>query len=366
MTTQASTESNALPVASELINSYLRNLSTERGLAEQSVAAYTRQLTILKRILTEQKRSVETVDSLWVRREIARLHQGGLAASSIAHVLSSWRGFFNWLAQKGQVSNNPCQGIRPPRKPRRLPKALTPDQAQQLMEHGVAPSSSTSSPTISARDRSVLELLYGAGLRVSEMVGLDTQYTKTNDYESSGWLAYADHEVHVLGKGNKRRMVPIGAKALEALNDYLKLRSELQPAATNTQVENSSALFLSPRGKRMSVRDVQRVVSQAGQTASIAAKVHPHVLRHSFASHILQSSSDLRAVQELLGHANITTTQIYTSLDFQRLAAVYDAAHPRAHQKQQVAADLNHEAAEAANNKQVKPTTSNSLPGKSN
>jgi len=243
------------------------------------------------------------------------MHQRGLSGTSIARCLSSWRGFYKWGCRRCGFSGNPVLGIRAPKSAKTLPKALSVDHAMVLLdnaEHDPA-------DAMEVRDLAMFELFYSSGLRLAEVIGLDLEHRAG----SRGWLSDHDSDVTVIGKGNKTRVVPVGRKAQQALAAWRKARAAL-PGADET------ALFLSPRGKRVSPGLVYTRLKRWTQKSGIPAKVHPHVLRHSFASHILQSSQDLRAVQELLGHANISTTQVYTHLDFQQLAKVYDAAHPRA------------------------------------
>ncbi len=321
------------------LEQYLDFLQNQRGLASLTIENYRRELLVLEQDILQPTSSaidsaigsnltinqqLSRVSAQTIRRAIALHHQGGLSPSSLARRLSAWRGFFDWAAKAQFITANPCRGIKAPKAARRLPKALAPDAAHTLMENGVV----TSGPN-AVRDQAILELLYSSGLRLAELVSLDWRYFKTSDFESSSWLQLDEAQAEVTGKGNKRRSVPIGSKALEALQQWLSVRNE----AINPTRPEPYALFIGPKGQRIAPRLVQSIVSQAAKQAGIQAAVHPHVLRHSFASHLLQSSSDLRAVQELLGHANISTTQIYTSLDFQRLASVYDAAHPRARQK---------------------------------
>ncbi|MGF2508130.1 tyrosine-type recombinase/integrase, partial [Ralstonia pseudosolanacearum] len=244
----------------------------------------------------------------------------------IARALSAWRGWYQWLALRdAAVTANPVDGIRAPKSPKRLPKALSVEQAVALMEQlpGDDPEA--------VRDRAVNELFYSCGLRLSELVGLDLRHAQAGDYASASWLDLEAREVTVLGKGNKRRTVPVGSKAAEALAAWLAVRPQL--AQPDAAPEDAHALFLSARGKRLAQRQIQTRMKRNAIAAGVPADVHPHVLRHSFATHMLQSSGDLRAVQELLGHASIASTQVYTSLDFQHLAKIYDQAHPRAKKK---------------------------------
>jgi integrase/recombinase XerC len=305
------------------IDGYLTRLRVERGYSPRTIAAYGRELAELATLA--QGRPWRTVDDRDVRGWVAAAARNGLSAASIARRLSAWRGFFDWLAMHGQIVANPVRGVRAPRRARRLPKALPPDLATRLVDYGV-----DGAAFERVRDKAIIELFYSSGLRLSELTGLDAAHVEQPGYRSHGWLSRSEAEVLVAGKGGKRRAVPVGSKALAALDDWLALRRgwlALHPAA------EQRALFLTRRGTRLSNRAVQARVRQLAIERGVPADVHPHVLRHSFASHLLQSSGDLRAVQELLGHASIATTQVYTSLDFQRLAAVYDAAHPRARSK---------------------------------
>ncbi len=262
------------------------------------------------------------LDEAAVRAWIARRHREGLSPRSIARKLSAWRGFFDWLIEQGLLKANPARGVRAPRGARRLPKALAPDAAVSLV------ASDTGDDFESLRDRAMFELLYSSGLRLSELTGLDACYMTRDGVSSSSWLSLDEAQVTVTGKGARRRTVPVGRHALTALRRWLDVR-ETFLAGAPAQADRH-ALFLNRRGRRIDNRTVQRRLHALALALGIPARVHPHVLRHSFASHLLQSSGDLRAVQELLGHASVASTQVYTALDFQRLAAVYDAAHPRA------------------------------------
>jgi integrase/recombinase XerC len=251
-----------------------------------------------------------------MRRWVAQLHAAGRQPRGLALVLSAWRGFYRWLGREGLIESNPVQGLRAPKAGKPLPKALSVDEAVQLATHVNA----DQPDWMEARDAAMVELLYSSGLRVGELVGLDVSASA----QARGWLDLAAGDVHVLGKGGKRRSVPVGAKAQQALQQWLTLRSQMPVA------QAQSALFVGRNGTRLTAQAVWQRLQLRSLQAGLAAPVHPHMLRHSFASHVLQSSSDLRGVQELLGHANITTTQVYTRLDFQHLARAYDAAHPRA------------------------------------
>ncbi|CAM2191165.1 site-specific tyrosine recombinase [Paraburkholderia kururiensis] len=294
---------------------YLSSLEHERRLSAHTLRGYTHELDELKRLANG--RPLESLTATDIRGAVARAHAGGLSARSIAHRLSAWRAFYRWYAGHVELPANPVATVRAPKRAKTLPKALSVDDANALMD---APSPST---VEGLRDHAMLELFYSSGLRLAELVGLDVTYAKADGHESAGWLKLDAAEVEVLGKGNRRRVVPVGRKALDALNAWLAVRHEFVRA-------DPQPLFLSVRGNRMSPNVVRERVKRAAIAAGIPANVHPHVLRHSFATHVLQSSGDLRAVQELLGHASITATQVYTSLDFQHLARVYDQAHPRA------------------------------------
>jgi integrase/recombinase XerC len=300
---------------------YLGELATQRQLSPHTVAAYRRDLQELSALAGHADWPRLTHHD--IRRFAAKLHAGGQSARSIARKLSGWRGFYEWLSRQVALAANPVDGVRAPKRPKTLPKALSVDDAVQLMEanaHGHPEPAELC-------DRAMFELLYSSGLRVSELASLDLVYTEGGDgvAGSLGWLDLAAGEVVVTGKGRRMRRVPIGAPARTALSSWLAVR----PPAR----DGSAALFLSARGTRITPRVVQSRLKAHALRAGTPVHVHPHVLRHSFASHLLQSSGDLRAVQELLGHASITSTQVYTSLDFQHLAAVYDRAHPRAKAK---------------------------------
>ena len=300
---------------------YLGELATQRQLSPHTVAAYRRDLLELATLAGHDDWPLLTHHD--IRRFAARLHAGGQSARTIARKLSGWRGFYAWLSGQVALASNPVDGVRAPRRPKTLPKALSVDDAVQLMEanaHGHPEPAELC-------DRAMFELLYSSGLRVSELASLDMVYTEGGNGipASLGWFDGQAGEVVVTGKGKRMRRVPVGAQARAALTAWLAVR----PAAR----DGGAALFLSARATRITPRVVQNRLNKHALRAGTPVHVHPHVLRHSFASHLLQSSGDLRAVQELLGHASITSTQVYTSLDFQHLAAVYDRAHPRAKSK---------------------------------
>ncbi len=298
---------------------YLQHLSVERRLAARSLSLYEHALRQLTRHAREAGVALRAVQTQHVRRWVAKLHAEGLGSRSLALTLSAWRGLYRWWGRDALIAANPVEGVRAPKAAKPLPKALSVDQAVALAEY--VPDGGAD-PALAARDRCIVELLYGCGLRVSELVGLDLRASAA----ARGWIDLETGDeatAHVLGKGGKRRSVPVGRAARLALEAWLGHRASMLR-------EDAPALLLNRRGGRITDAQVRARLKRQAVEAGVPAHVHPHMLRHSFASHLLQSSGDLRAVQELLGHANITTTQVYTKLDHQHLARVYDAAHPRA------------------------------------
>ena len=310
------------------IKRYLQYLSKERGLSRLTTQNYQRELAVLNALASERG-GMPLVDERAIRKSVSAATEKGHSARTIAVRLSAWRGYFDWAALQSNltIKNNPCHSIKAPKAARRLPKALSADATAQVMQTASADQSPEG-----LRNAAICELLYSSGLRVSELTSLDCRYfdarSDSSAIESISWIDLNEAQANILGKGNKRRTVPIGRVAVDAIKHWLAVRDQCQ-TSQKTRL-NTQALFISSRGQRITARAVQRLISTLGIQAGTQTRLHPHVLRHSFASHILQSSSDLRAVQELLGHASITTTQVYTSLDFQRLSLVYDAAHPRA------------------------------------
>jgi integrase/recombinase XerC len=301
------------------VEPYLQHLAVERRLAARTLALYRAALTQLHEAALADGVTLREAQPHHLRRWLAGLRAQNLAPRSIALVLSAWRGLYRWWGQRGEVSCNPLDDLHAPKAPKPLPKALSVDQAVALADQGGRPRIGHDNEALRARDHAVVELLYGCGLRIGELVALDAVASP----QSSGWIDRADRSAHVLGKGGKRRSVPVGNAAAAALERWLSMRAALARG-------DEPALFVSQRGARLSASQVRARLALLARAAGLPTHVHPHMLRHSFASHLLQSSGDLRAVQELLGHANITTTQIYTKLDHQHLARVYDAAHPRA------------------------------------
>jgi len=313
----------------DLIEKYLEHVRVERRLAARTVELYAIHLKTLVEKANAAGLALDKVQTAHVRRWMAQLHGAGRESRGIALVLSCWRSFYRWLGNEGLVGSNPVQDVHAPKSDRPLPKALAVDDAVQLAElHDM-----DADPWAEARDRAIVELLYGCGLRVSELTGLDARASGT----ARGWIDLDAAEANVLGKGSKRRLVPVGSKAAEAVQAWLAVREDCPAleAARLRDPESAAALFIGRNGLRFSAHSVWKQLRQRSLKAGLATPVHPHMLRHSFASHVLQSSSDLRAVQELLGHANISTTQVYTRLDFQHLARAYDAAHPRAQAREE-------------------------------
>lgn len=294
---------------------YRDHVLYERRLAARSVTLYTLELQRLQQLTARDGLDLLAVKPAHIRRWVAQLHSAGRSGRGLALVLSVWRGFYAWLGRQGLLASNPVTGVRAPKAGKPLPKALGVDDAVQLADF----SSEAMTPFLRLRDLAMVELLYGSGLRLSELTSLDLVASA----QAKSWVDLQAGEAHVLGKGSKRRVVPVGRAALLALQDWLRVREE-------APVAGQAALFVSQRGTRLSSQLVWQRLRQRSLKAGLPLPVHPHMLRHSFASHLLQSSGDLRGVQELLGHASIATTQVYTRLDFGHLSKVYDAAHPRA------------------------------------
>ncbi|QAU33289.1 tyrosine recombinase XerC [Janthinobacterium sp. 17J80-10] len=311
------------------LESYLDSLETQRKLAAHTIVNYRRDLAELSALASRadglgEAFSLDALNHFHIRKFAAQLHAQGQSGASIARKLSSWRGFYTWLAKQTALPANPVEGVKAPRRGKPLPKALSADDAVRLVAQANPRKDANAAGELC--NRAMFELLYSSGLRISELVQLDLRYAREHGHESSGWIDFDAAEVRVTGKGGKMRQVPVGSAALQALTAWIGVR----PALVKL---DPHPLFLTERGSRMSARLVQMRIKAHARALDIPADVHPHMLRHSFASHVLQSSGDLRAVQEMLGHASIAATQIYTALDFQRLAKVYDAAHPRAKKK---------------------------------
>ena len=285
-------------------------LASQRRAAVLTLRAYRRDLQALLRLA--EGRALSALAPHDIRRFVARLHGEGLTGRSIARHLSAWRGFYRWLVLRRGLALNPVDGIRAPKSPATLPRALSPDQAQALLDD------ETGDGVLEIRDQAMFELFYSSGLRVAELAALDIG--------GGGGLDLAEGMVAVTGKRQRKRSVPLGGKAVDALRAWLEARTTIAPP-------HEKAVFVSRTGARLSPSGIRSRLADRARQGGLGVHVHPHMLRHSFASHLLQSSGDLRAVQELLGHASIRSTQVYTHLDFQHLAQVYDKAHPRARKK---------------------------------
>ncbi len=293
------------------VDAFIHYLRIERQLSANTLSSYQRDLTQAIAYFTELPESItawEQINSHHYRSYVAYLHRKNRSGTTISRQLSSLRRLYEYLIKQQRVSNNPLKGIKAPKSGRKLPKAPDIEQLEQLLQDN-------SDEPLLIRDRAMFELFYSSGLRLSELTNID-----------SIDLKLADHQLRVLGKGNKERELPIGKKALQALQQWLEVRPQLAAAG-------EQAVFVSRFGTRISPRGVQQRLEKMAIEQGLPVHLHPHMLRHAFASHLLESSGDLRAVQELLGHADIATTQIYTHLDFQHLAEVYDRAHPRARKK---------------------------------
>ncbi|WP_330110748.1 tyrosine recombinase XerC [Methylophaga thalassica] len=289
------------------IDDFLDNLSLQRRLSEHTVSNYRRDLLQLAEYVEQQNISDWTVlKSSQLRQFIAFLHRKGLSGRTIQRMLSSIRSFYQFLIKFGLAESNPAKAVQAPKSEKRLPSTLDVDQMSALLDN------TRPDTFVAARDRAIMELFYSSGLRLAELAALELRD-----------IDFGDHLVHVTGKGNKDRVCPFGGKALTALKDWLDKRDQLG-------FFDQPAVFITQQGRRLGVRSIQKRLSYWGKKQGISDRVHPHRLRHAFASHMLEASGDLRAVQELLGHADISTTQIYTHVDFQHLAKVYDSAHPRA------------------------------------
>ncbi len=310
-----------------LVERYLEHVRVEKRLAARTVTLYSLDLVKLAEHARAADVDLLAVQPAHVRRWVAQMHAGGRSGRGIALILSGWRGFYAWLGREGRIAANPVQDIRAPRQPRPLPKALGVDEAVQLADFHA---DGDTDPWLEARDAAMVELLYGSGLRVGELTGLDVAASDAALRAGRGWIDLPAAEVQVQGKGSKRRTVPLGQAAVATLAHWLAVRGQCPHAA-----DAHGALFIGRHGTRLSAQSIWQRLRRRSLQAGLATPVHPHMLRHSFASHVLQSSGDLRAVQELLGHASIATTQVYTRLDFQHLAKAYDAAHPRAHRKKE-------------------------------
>ncbi len=306
------------------LRDYLQHLTFERGLSALTCQSYSRDIKLLESLVADNVAAnsavtatatieVSTLDELQntqIRRYIATLHSRGLSGKTIARALSAWRGFYDYLIQHKGFSQNPVTGLRAPKTAKTLPQALSVDQAVKFVDI-------QGDGLLEQRDHAIVELFYSSGLRLAELVNLDIAQ-----------LDFSEGTVTVTGKGNKTRIVPMGSHAMSAIQIWMQRRTLIQILENNP-----NAVFVTQQGRRITPRAVQYRIKQWAIKQGINTDMHPHLLRHSFATHVLQSSQDLRAVQEMLGHASISSTQVYTHLDFQHLASIYDKSHPRAKKK---------------------------------
>jgi integrase/recombinase XerC len=290
------------------LNDYLQHLTFERGLSALTCQNYARDIKLLESLAADT--SLDSLQNTQIRRFIATLHGRGLGGKSIARALSAWRGYYDYLIHHKGFTQNPIMGLRAPKTAKTLPQALSTDQAVKFVDI-------QGDGLLEQRDHAILELFYSSGLRLSELVNLDVDM-----------LDFSEGTVTVTGKGNKTRIIPVGSHAISAIKTWLERRAMIAISD-----KNPKAVFVTQQGRRITPRAVQYRMKEWAIKQGINTDIHPHMLRHSFATHVLQSSQDLRAVQEMLGHANISTTQVYTHLDFQHLATIYDKAHPRAKKK---------------------------------
>lgn len=291
------------------LQAFYQYLQSEKRYSEHTLKNYRRDISgFIQYCQLTDITAWGAIDSQHVRNYAAQKHRKGLSGKSIQRLLSSLRSLFKYLIKYQKLKNNPAVGVTAPKTLRKLPEVLNPDDLNHLL-------SLDESDPLAVRDMAIMELLYGCGLRLSELIDLNI-----NQIDWQGFT------VNVTGKGRKQRLVPVGDKAVQALKKWFVRRTQYAR-------ENESAVFVSQRGTRISASSVQQRLKKWARAKGLDRSLYPHLMRHSFASHILESSQDLRAVQELLGHANLTTTQIYTHVDFQQLARVYDAAHPRAKKK---------------------------------
>ena len=293
-------------MSNELLDLFFNYIKFEKRLSELTIKNYRHDIN---RLIKLNDKKLTEINSEDIRLSLSKLHASGLSGKSLSRILSSWRGCFLFLNKSQLMKYDPTSGIKAPKSKKKLPQTLSIDQVFNLINI-------PQTGFIDTRDKAILEFFYSSGLRLSELVNIHI-----SDIDMS------EQTLKVLGKGNKFRIVPIGRKAIEALNLWILQRNKLN------KILDSELLFLNQHGKKLTARAIQYRLKFWAQKNNIPENIHPHLLRHSFASHVLQSSQDLRAVQELLGHSNISTTQIYTHLDFQHLSKIYDQAHPRSKKK---------------------------------
>lgn len=318
--------------SAQLVERHLTYLRVQRRLADRTLHIHTDALKRLLKLSAASHTTLCDAQQHHVISWMAHMRSKGLGPRSLSLALTAWRSFYVWACKEELASIDPTDGLKSPKADKLLPKAMSVDHAialasyapsaedpQRATSRAAATRRATESPWLHARDHAIVELLYSSGLRSAELLGLDV----VAGPGAAGWIDLDACEAHVLGKGNKRRIVPVGKVAIQALKQWIGVRETLRPP-------QAQALFISRLGRRITPMQLRNRLKDLAQRAGLPMHVHPHMLRHSFASHLLQSSSDLRAVQELLGHAHLSTTQVYTKLDFQHLAKTYDTAHPRA------------------------------------
>lgn len=299
------TQTLKLPPLPILAQDYLAHVSFERRLSKLTIENYRRDIVSLAQFSSKQANPIEHLTSNDIRRFLISLHSKGMSPRAIARILSGWRGYYKFLIKQNLSTNNPCIGVRAPKAEKPLPMTLSPDEAIRLVTFA-------DDTPAGIRDRAAFELLYSCGLRIAELISLNLDS-----------INHHSGEIRVTGKGNKTRIIPVGKPALAAVERWLNYRLAMPTI-------DKDALFLGRKGERITAGVFQRRIKLWAVKQGIVIDVHPHMLRHSFASHMLQSSQNLRAVQEMMGHASIASTQVYTHLDFQHLSKIYDAAHPRA------------------------------------
>jgi integrase/recombinase XerC len=305
-----------MSTCNQQVSQYIAHLESVKQYSKHTLSSYQRQLLSALKDLPDADKGWQVFDVHQYRLLLAKWHRQGLSAKNLHQRLSAMRGLVNYLVQERIAEHNPLTLISAPKAARKLPRDLSVDEIFQLIDN------LPDDDFISVRDKAILELLYSSGLRLAELAGL----TINN-------LDLSDASVSVIGKGNKERMVPVGQKAVEAIKAWLNMRATVSIKVDMNNTDDHNHLFITQHGKPLSHRAIQARLTHWGKKMGLSTPLHPHKLRHSFATHMLEASGDLRAVQELLGHANLSTTQIYTHLDFQHLAKTYDAAHPRAKSK---------------------------------
>ncbi|AGF47231.1 integrase/recombinase XerC [Candidatus Kinetoplastibacterium desouzaii TCC079E] len=315
----------------QLIEKWLLYISANLRYSKHTVNNYKRDLIQLHNFLELENVNLQDLTTDIVRNFIVKKHASGLGPRGLARMISSWRSFYKWLKLELGIHLNPLDDIKAPKPPKNLPKSISVDQMKALLDENIKKISSNDTDPIIVRDQAIFELFYSSGLRLAELISIDMIFIKNKSYESKSWLNIETSEIIIHGKGNKQRILPVSNIAMFALNQWIKTRQKF--ISNKTTEQDKYALFIGIKGKRISPRVIQTQLRKTSLHLNLPENISPHTIRHSFASHLLQSSQDLRAVQELLGHKTISTTQIYTKLDFQHLSLIYDKTHPRAYRK---------------------------------